>query len=495
MTGFGGFNRPLVAGQPTHRVAALWSGNTSTVGTTPNRATSTPTAPSLTQATAADRPLLDVTGSTPILHFDGNGHDIKCGAAAALTTIRECLWIGMHYRTFAPITAGSTRSIWSEWGTTERFMLLTSSTTVVVYVATSSIAYSSITFPVPLATQLAGMWLEVVFDGRSADPAKRVRLFVDSVEVASSASSGTMPALLLAGNATSNWLGSNNGSSNQLFQLAHLHLARGIPTATERAALRDFEKPVWDSLSTPSALSILTGWLQVANATYDVNGISSLPDSLNPGAPAVQATQAKRPLLELSANSLPCMRFASASAKELAWPFATAINGHTTNWGVAFWVKPDSVATSFQDLFTCSPAAGANIHRNNLRLQGNQLFGDVWDTAGTSGNGRLGYTAALMQAAWQFVTMEYTAGGAAEASKLWLSIDGVTRALTFGNQGTGAAMGTLSTPTASSWKLGRTFSGLIGPHVYTFSGQMSGASDGVLTPTKRFQLMAKDAPT
>jgi len=245
----------------------------------------------------------------------------------------------------------------------------------------------------------------------------------------------------------------------------------------------------------PTDISAVSAWLSVADATHDSNGVSSLPDLMNSN-PAVQSVDARKPVIELSANALPCMRFATNDV--LRWP-VTPANTTQQTWGIAFWFKPNTL-TGVQMLFAAFPnTGGTNVNRLRLYVQSNGLTCEI---IASGNNGRFLSAASSISTDWQHVTFEYDASGATEALKATVTINGIVKTVTFGNQGAGAAIGNLVTVTGNllfgdhiDGTASFPFNGLIGPNIYAFSSKMAGATQGLLTAAARTSLMAYHNPT
>jgi hypothetical protein len=246
-----------------------------------------------------------------------------------------------------------------------------------------------------------------------------------------------------------------------------------------------------------SPQSYLSAWLRVALATSDVNGVSSLPDVLNAN-PAVQATNAKKPGLGTSANGFPILTF--DGQRMLQWPLTTA-NNNDSALGFAFWYKPGLV-TDFQMPFGITAEAGSTAAYKFMFPQPTNALALKCFFSGFA-NGRNGQSSLVLNAGqWYFVTGEYFNTGT-EAVRHVLTIDGVVLPLTFSNDNAGGS-GNLTTVTGNAI-IGstNTTGGLpalvtgsaLGPNFYAFNAKMAGATEGLLTPIARRELMNFQAPT
>lgn len=245
-------------------------------------------------------------------------------------------------------------------------------------------------------------------------------------------------------------------------------------------------------------ITALGSWFRVSLATSDVNGVSSLPDSLNAN-PAVQSVNARKPTIENSANGLPCLRWA-ATTRALSLPVIAA-NSNNSTWGFATWIKPDSIAAGVGMLLSAfNLPGGASANRLRLYQQNNNVVCEVYATASA---GRFGNSTGGLTTGWQFVTFEYDDSAATDALKMTFTINGAIRSTTVGNQGGGAAIGSLLSVTGNQLlgehrndgTVGLPYFGLTGPHGYVFSSKMAGATRGLLTPVARNGLMLWDKPT
>lgn len=227
-------------------LVAHWSGNGSTGASAPNRITSSVGA--LAQATPADQPaIITLDNGVKALSFDGVNSDMKTPDVAALRFTAKGYW-AWHLRSVDTGTQG-TKYLgmqYAEGGTIERIRVSLNSqagtSTVTIAITATSIA--TIQYGPLLAEVQAGCFLEVLYDGSLAS-ADRLVLSVDGVPAAIKSITGTIPAVLLEGDALNYWIGSLNGSTNKLVDIAHHYVGSDIPTAGERSALRAFEVPLW----------------------------------------------------------------------------------------------------------------------------------------------------------------------------------------------------------------------------------------------------------
>jgi len=245
----------------------------------------------------------------------------------------------------------------------------------------------------------------------------------------------------------------------------------------------------------PNDVSAISAWLRVANATSGVNGISSVPDMLNAN-PAVQSVDARKPVIELSANGLPCMRFATNDV--LRWPI-TAQSAATNYAGWGFWFKPNAIADQY--LIRTGPGTnGANGRALALIMIGNGCQPVASSTGGNSGV-RTYVAPAAYTTAWQFATVEYDKDGASDAARLVTTVNCVQflTGTVSGTQdisaGLFAATGNTLIGNANDGLASLPLNGLIGPNLYAFASKMAGAEFGLLTTAARTALMNFEKPT
>jgi hypothetical protein len=489
--------RLAAGGPPGSPVIAHWSGNVGSVASITNRAGGTVGA--MVQATTADQPeLLTLQNGVKYLRFDGAQSDMNTSAVARLKATGPKRYWAFHLRLPVP-GAGTIYSEWSEGGASvaERMKIETdASNDVQISIAINSIAFAFQKFSVPLVTQQAGPWVEVLFDGTQATAANRLALWVDGAQVSPASSSGTLPALLQAGDAVSYWLGSQSGSSNKLVDVAHLYIASSIPGAAERAYLRAFEAPIWDHVV--YSIPAVTAWFAVADAVVSGGKVTSIPDRMSANA-AIQATDARRMVLGAAANGAPILQLAGSQVMTI--PLSAPTNG-ATQWGLAMHYKANG-ATLCPLVIDSADGGSASSRKVQLyRFGGVDRF-YVYNVAGTQG--RMAQVAALWPAlTWAFVTHELNlATGDPEASRCVISRDGSALTLTFTNQlGTPNSMPVVvGTPTGSMTFGAANGSGLngwvgdIGPHMFLLGSSMPGITAGLLKSSHRRILGAVGAPS
>lgn len=250
----------------------------------------------------------------------------------------------------------------------------------------------------------------------------------------------------------------------------------------------------------PGDVGAISAWLRVANATSDGDGISSVPDVLNTN-PAVQSVNERKPVVELSANALPCMRFATNDV--LTWPITAQSGGTVNQCGWGLWMKADSVAAVQRIMrITGGLTNGADGAKLALSVATTGALTPAASSTGASANVRL-YTTAdgTLTTAWHFVTVEYDKdGGSGDAARLITTIDGVSvTGAVIGSQdisaGLFAATGNIFVGNGNDGTASGPFNGLLGPNIYSFASKMPSAEFGLLTSAARAALMAFEAPT
>jgi hypothetical protein len=229
-------------------------------------------------------------------------------------------------------------------------------------------------------------------------------------------------------------------------------------------------------------------------STSGVNGISAVPDVLNSN-PAVQSVDARKPVIENSANGLPCMRFATNDV--LAWPITPQSAGGLAS-GYALWFRPDSVAVTNRLTRIAAVTGGASGTRLSLTGISSAMQG-IASSNGT--NTRANTTSSgVITTGWNFATIEYDPDGVTEVERLTVTVNGVPMAGTFSGSGVLTALfvatGNMLIGNGIDDGSGSgPLNGLIGPNIFAFGSKMPGATTGLLTATARTALMNFEAPT
>lgn len=240
-----------------------------------------------------------------------------------------------------------------------------------------------------------------------------------------------------------------------------------------------------EAADTSNPQRFVSSWLRAALATSDVNGISSLPDVLNSN-PAVQSTNANKPVFDTSANGLPLLKFAFNTWFALP---ASTVNG-LSQWAVGLWVKEDITAgQTYAALFSMN-----NTHTDKVDVGAVNSYNGY--TAGfrtTTDTPSLyvgpGPTNGLQT--WNFFTFEFNLNN---ANRITCTCNGTIFT------GGGAAASLLLSSTGNliiggtGWAQNR-FVGWYGPNIYFRMTEQPGATQGVWTPAARAALMAFEAPT
>jgi hypothetical protein len=214
----------------------------------------------------------------------------------------------------------------------------------------------------------------------------------------------------------------------------------------------------------------VSAWLSFPHATVTGSGYSSVPDLLG-GSPAVQATDARRPVNATSANGLAIATFTD---DVLAWPLS-AVNNNATRMGFAFWLT----------LFAVNNAGGgASANKFNYLVSGSATRIDeaVVDRHAQSG---------VLDTNWHFITLEIDCSQASEALDVLQTIDTVAQTVSFSSGTPWPA--SMATPTGNMWVGGGSsvaispLVGSIGPNIWTLNAQ--------LTLAERTALSRIQAPT
>jgi concanavalin A-like lectin/glucanase superfamily protein len=264
------------------------------------------------------------------------------------------------------------------------------------------------------------------------------------------------------------------------------------PNVTIGAALTLPEVQLSGSFTTGAVVQ--SAWLRVANATLVSGDVSSLPDALNSN-PAVQTVAARRPTLELAANGLPCMRFATNDV--LSWPI-TAQSSAVNQAGYGLWIKADALSATQRLIFVSTSTGGASGAKLRLSPASNGALATVVSSDGSTTKTITSPPNAL-DTGWHFLTCEYDKDGASDAAKLVLTIDGVALGTITG----AATLGALFAATGNiligngqdTTSASAPFSGLIGPNIYAFNAKTPTATTGLLSTAERAAFMNFEKPT
>jgi hypothetical protein len=220
----------------------------------------------------------------------------------------------------------------------------------------------------------------------------------------------------------------------------------------------------------PSDVSAVSAWLRLALGTVTGSGYASIPDVLGATSPAVQGTDANRPVNGTSANGLPIMTF--ANPQFLSWPLSAANNGTLKN-GFACWCKSNLVSTA-QNLFVIwTGGGGASANKVDFFTNATTL------TYSCEAGGTASKSAFMTANAWHFVTVEYDGGQATDAARCLVTVDGVALATT--NTTIPASQ---AAPTGNAWIGGfsniQTWIGPVGPNFYALNRQLTSGERSIL---------------
>ena len=257
--------------------------------------------------------------------------------------------------------------------------------------------------------------------------------------------------------------------------LPSLQAAGGLSPSVSLAG-----SPVLPSLQVAGTYTVsaspIAAWLRNAQGTITGSGYSSIPDILGATSPAVQSTDANRPVNGTSANGLP---IATYSNDFLSWPL-NANNNQTTKYGFACWCK--ITFSGFQNLFVIwAGGGGASANKFDFFLSNANL-----QALFEPGGGQAAKTNLMSSGAWHFVTVEYDGTLATDTLRAVVTVDGVV-------------IGTINTaiptsqpaPTGNAWFGGfgasQFLQGSIGPNFWWLNRP--------LTTTERNNIMNFEVPT
>jgi len=226
----------------------------------------------------------------------------------------------------------------------------------------------------------------------------------------------------------------------------------------------------------PTQVSAVSAWLRLAHGTIAGSGYSSIPDMLNVN-PAIQTTDARRPVNQFSNNGLPIATFTDDF---LSWPLTSANNG-TVRLGFATWIRP----TNTGEILCILSGAGMASSNKFRAISTTTLRCDAYP------EDRHAESTALTSSAWQFVTIEIDCSKGTEATQVIHTVNTVVQSVSFssgtpwpsslpdvtGNMLIGAVTASAAGP----------FRGSFGPNFFWLSRQ--------LTAPERTILMNFEQPT
>lgn len=216
-------------------------------------------------------------------------------------------------------------------------------------------------------------------------------------------------------------------------------------------------------------------WLRLADGTVTGVGYSSVPDILNSN-PAVQTTDARRPVNGTSSNGLPIATWSSGASSSLSWPL-TAQNNSTTRFHWAVWVKQPT--NNQEAIFSISTGTGgASVPKIQFFIEASRrLRADVY-MSGANGRFARGAVNDLPPGGtWFFARLFYDSSVGGDGC-LKLYVNGLASVLTFGNLGTGPTLGVLPAATGNavignlnnSGTPSLCLNGSLGPNFYILNG-------------------------
>lgn len=242
----------------------------------------------------------------------------------------------------------------------------------------------------------------------------------------------------------------------------------------------------------PTDVAEVTAILRFTFGTITGVGYSSVPD-FTVANPAVQTTDARRPVPGVTANSpiangLPFGTFSSVSSSSLSWPLIAAgpgANNQITKTGFAFWVKQPASGNE-RIISIGGGTGGATGQKMFLSFDTTQRLTVGCYSSGTDGRQGTTPPAAFVAGAWVFVRWAYDSSLGTEALRCKLYVNEVLQVLAFSNIGAGGAPTTLQVVTGNAI-IGnfnnsavpvQALNGSIGAIAYAIAGDIA-AADGV----------------
>jgi hypothetical protein len=243
----------------------------------------------------------------------------------------------------------------------------------------------------------------------------------------------------------------------------------------------------------PQSLGVISAWLR--NST--TGALSSVPDVINAANPSTQSTAGRRPAGETDGS----ITFDGDDV--LSWPLVTGQNKNITTLGFAFWFKPTAFTSNQQMICIHTGTGGASASMFMLYAQSNNLRMEVRN------NGLLGRrgaaTAVFSANTPTFVTGEFNGNMGSESTRHVVTVGGVVQTLAFTaisggtsdvmlNNATGAILigGAADADVGSEPII---VGGKLSKNIMAITSAMGGATEGLLTPTARLNLMAFEALT
>lgn len=235
----------------------------------------------------------------------------------------------------------------------------------------------------------------------------------------------------------------------------------------------------------PLGTGKVSAWLRLAASTISSGEYDAVVDVLNSN-PTNQADADRKPAAATAANGLPVMTFDGSDV--LVWPI-TAQNYITTKLGYWLWYKPATVAG--QQTLLKPPLSGANV---NLYGSGSQIQVEIYMTPGSTGRFANCAALSLTAGAWHSIYMQYDSSRGGDANVVFY-VNGVLKAMTYGNLGAGEALGVLPSASGSMTIGGGSNSdtpsapiangGQIGPNLYVFNDNLTASEIAALHDFER----------
>lgn len=226
----------------------------------------------------------------------------------------------------------------------------------------------------------------------------------------------------------------------------------------------------------PDWLSAIAAELSFEGATVTGAGYSSVPDFRNAANPAVQGTDARRPVNGTASNG---MAQATFSDDFLDYPLVAATNG-AAKWGVAFWLNSTADATIRRIISIRRPGAGGGASADKLEICYATTRGMMLDAYASDGQAYRcrSNTVATGDRFW---TIEYDGGQSTDDTKALITLDTTPLTCTFeAAAGAQASIpAALPQPTGSMY-IGALdtvpslpFNGVLGPRIWFLNRQLT----------------------
>lgn len=227
----------------------------------------------------------------------------------------------------------------------------------------------------------------------------------------------------------------------------------------------------------PASLGKVSAWLRLAASTQASGEWSSFVDVLNSNPTTNNA--ARRPAVDASANGLPVATYATNDCA--SWPIA-ASNYSTTEYGVAFWMKPAAYGTI--SIFEVgNGTGGASVRAFELELVSVQRMKfNVFDAANAAKTWQTPASTFPAADTWVWVRTHLSSAGATDADKGKFYVNGAAvGSLTISGAGTGilrsAPTGNILLGNYNDGAALQAYGGQLGPNLFVLNAELTAGEE------------------